>query len=108
MKVDGWMIKIRSDDPEPVAYRRLDGEEERKEDCVGVPKGCVPVLVGISEKEMERFAIHIKVFKHPYMLELLEMAAQEFGYKQPGILRIPCDVGYFQRIMDQIFISKTK
>ncbi|RWR88640.1 auxin-responsive protein SAUR71-like protein [Cinnamomum micranthum f. kanehirae] len=100
MKLHGWIMK-RRDDPENVMYRRLDDEDERKEDRVGVSKGCVPVLVG-SEERMKRFVIHTKLFKHPSILALLEMAEQEFGYKQPGILRIPCDVEYFQQVIRSI------
>ncbi|RWR88635.1 auxin-responsive protein SAUR71-like protein [Cinnamomum micranthum f. kanehirae] len=81
MKLVGWIISKRRDDPDAVTYRRLNGEDERKEDCVGVPKGCVPVLVGLEEK-MKRFVIHTKLFKHPSMLALLEMAEREFGYNQ--------------------------
>ncbi|RWR87936.1 auxin-responsive protein SAUR71-like protein [Cinnamomum micranthum f. kanehirae] len=98
MKLHGWIMK-RKDDPEDVTYRRLDGANEIKEDCVGVPKGCVPLLVGSEEERMKRFVIHTKLFKHPSMLALLEMAEQEYGYNQPGILRIPCDVEYFQRVI---------
>ncbi|KAJ8627523.1 hypothetical protein MRB53_020830 [Persea americana] len=97
MKLHGWIIK-RRDEAEVVTYRRLDCEDERKEDCLGVPKGCVPVLVG-SEERMKRFVIHTKLFKHPSMLALLEMVEQEFRYNQSGILRIPCDVEYFRRVI---------
>lgn len=65
-----------------------------------VPKGCVPVLVGF--KEMERFVVHTKLFKHPRITALLDMAAQEFGYEQKGILRIPCDVEHFRQVLEVI------
>lgn len=61
-----------------------------------VPKGYIPVLVG---KEMERFMVHTKLFKHPCFIGLLEMAAQEFGYKHEGVLRIPCDVDCFRSVI---------
>lgn len=106
MKVDGWMIKKR-EDQEPIPYRRLDGDDESAADHVGFPKGYVPELVG-SERRMERFFIHTKLFKHPSILTVLEMAEEEFGYEQPGILKIPCDVEYFQRVMELISSSKAK
>lgn len=108
MKVDARMMKRVRIDPKPVAYQRLDGEDESKGEHVGVPKGYVPVLVGWSEERMERFVIHIKLFKHPCMLALLKMAEEEFGYEQPGVLNIPCDVGFFQRVIDMISTSKAK
>ncbi|XP_038986465.1 auxin-responsive protein SAUR71-like [Phoenix dactylifera] len=63
-----------------------------------VPRGCVPVLVGLEE--MERFEVRTKLFKHPCITALLEMAAQEFGYEQKGILRIPCDAEHFRQVLE--------
>ncbi|EHA8590759.1 putative Auxin-responsive protein SAUR41 [Cocos nucifera] len=65
-----------------------------------LPKGCVPVLVGLED--MERFVVHTKLFKHPCIRALLEVAAQEFGYEQKGILRIPCDVEHFRQVLEVI------
>ncbi|KAH7654455.1 Small auxin-up RNA protein [Dioscorea alata] len=64
--------------------------------CGPLPKGYIPVLVG---KEMERFMVHTKLFRHPCFIGLLEMAAQEFGYKHEGVLRIPCDVDCFRSVI---------
>ncbi|URE30996.1 hypothetical protein MUK42_06512 [Musa troglodytarum] len=30
------------------------------------------------------------------------MASQEFGYKQKGVLRIPCDAQQFRRVLEVI------
>ena len=68
------------------------------------PKGYVPILVGKDEM-MERFLLHVKLFRDPCILVLLENAADEFGYKQEGILRIPCDVDHFRQVVGDI--SKT-
>ncbi|KAJ8467221.1 hypothetical protein OPV22_029773 [Ensete ventricosum] len=66
-----------------------------------VPRGYVPVVVGRGkEEEEERFLVHTKLFKHPRFAALLEMAEQEFGYQQPGVLRIPCDVEQFRSVVD--------
>lgn len=71
-----------------------------------VPKGYVPMLVGYSGRERERVLVHRKHFGHPDFAVLLEMAANEFGYEQQGILQIPCDVEFFKRLVEQI--SKKK
>ncbi|KAF0925755.1 hypothetical protein E2562_017312 [Oryza meyeriana var. granulata] len=60
----------------------------------GAPRGCVPVLVG---EDGERFVVRLEALRHPAFAALLEKAAQEFGYKQEGILRVPCDVHHFRR-----------
>ena len=65
-----------------------------------VPKGYVPVIIGDSGEQMgERFLVHVNLFKKPQFVSLLEMAAREFGYNQPGILRIPCNVEYFRHLL---------
>ncbi|KAK1284362.1 hypothetical protein QJS10_CPB21g01108 [Acorus calamus] len=93
-----------------IRYQRLLEREEgrRRSKGVGlVPSGYVPVLVGMTEQEeMERFLIHTEHFKHPSMVILLEMAAQEFGYDQQGILKIPCDANHFQRVVS--FVKEKK
>ncbi|VAI92172.1 unnamed protein product [Triticum turgidum subsp. durum] len=73
----------------------------------GVPRGCVPVLVvGDGEDECERFVVRVEALRHPSLSALLEMAAQEFGYKQEGILRVPCAVHQFRQALITAAISK--
>ncbi|OAY71475.1 Auxin-responsive protein SAUR71 [Ananas comosus] len=52
------------------------GGEEKSSEKHAVPRGYVPVLVG-SEKEMERFLLRVELFKHPSIMVLLEVAAQD-------------------------------
>lgn len=70
-----------------------------------VPRGCIPVLVG-SDGSMERFVVQVKVLREPCIMELLNMAAQEFGYGQQGILRIPCDAEHFRQMIHRISHSR--
>uniref|UniRef100_A0A0D9VZR0 Uncharacterized protein n=1 Tax=Leersia perrieri TaxID=77586 RepID=A0A0D9VZR0_9ORYZ len=70
-------------------------------------RGRVPLLVG-EGKETERVMIHMKVLHHPYFFVLLELAAMEFGHRQEGLLRIPCDIEYFQAIVELIRSSMRK
>ncbi|XP_006657240.1 uncharacterized protein LOC102707784 [Oryza brachyantha] len=64
----------------------------------GVPRGCVPVLVG-GEEDGERFVVRVEALRHPAFAALLEKAAQEFGYRQEGILRLPCGVHHFHQVL---------
>jgi len=61
------------------------------------PRGYVPMMVGRGE-EM-RVLVHTKLLKHPGVVLLLDMAAQEFSYEQQGILRIPCSVEQFHSVI---------
>ncbi|PKA65999.1 Indole-3-acetic acid-induced protein ARG7 [Apostasia shenzhenica] len=61
-----------------------------------VPAGHVPVLVG---EEMERFAVPAEMLGRPLFHELLRRSAEEYGYGQSGVLRIPCTVPLFCRVL---------
>src|SRR4051812_23006532 len=65
-----------------------------------VPKGYLPLaLVGEDGGGKERVLVRIGALKEPCMAALLEMAAQQFGYGQPGILKIPCDLQQFHQMV---------
>ncbi|XP_051201334.1 auxin-responsive protein SAUR71 [Lolium perenne] len=81
--------------------RRLSFSDRVSDGSGGVPRGCVPVLVlgdGVDD-EAERFVVRVEALRHPSLAALLEMAAQEFGYKQEGILRVPCAVHQFKHAL---------
>lgn len=67
-----------------------------------VPRGFIPVVLIGQGEERERILVHMEQFKQPYFLELLELAVQEFGYEQQGILHIPCKTEVFRSIIGAI------
>ncbi|RWW71215.1 hypothetical protein BHE74_00021067 [Ensete ventricosum] len=67
-----------------------------------VPRGHVPVLVGMDHGAVQRFVVPVRLFRDPCMAALLDMGAQEFGYRHQGVLRIPCDVDHFRRVVGVI------
>ncbi|KAE8646874.1 hypothetical protein Csa_020961 [Cucumis sativus] len=74
----------------------------RSEGALPVPQGHVPVYVG---DEMERFAVSAELLNHPVFVTLLDKSAQEYGYEQKGVLRIPCHVLLFERVLEAIRIG---
>ena len=87
------------------SYARLkSGDEEGQEDFSR--KGFVPVLVGNTDKEMERLEIPIKLINHPSLVSLLDVYVQEFGYNQQGVLRISCDAEIFKEMLKTISRKK--
>lgn len=89
-------------------YRRLNvqsrnrDKEKEKEQGEAVPKGYVPVMVGREKADSAKFLVHIDMFKNEYFAGFLEMVAQEVGYGNHGILRIPCDAECFRNLLNQI------
>jgi SAUR family protein len=77
-------------------------------DRVSVPRGCVPVLVCGGEGDGERFVVRVEALRHPSFAALLEMAAQEFGYKQEGVLRVPCAVYQFSDVLSAVSVSSPR
>ncbi|PIN10370.1 hypothetical protein CDL12_17036 [Handroanthus impetiginosus] len=68
----------------------------------GVPEGHLPVYVG---EEMERFVVSAELLNHPIFVKLLNKSAQEYGYEQQGVLRIPCHVFLFERVLEALRIG---
>ncbi|XP_008811333.1 auxin-responsive protein SAUR71-like [Phoenix dactylifera] len=70
-----------------------------------VPEGHVPVYVGDGEEEVERFVVRAELLSRPAFVELLRRSAQEYGYEQRGVLRIPCPVPVFRRILRSLLAA---
>ncbi|XP_027344745.1 auxin-responsive protein SAUR50-like [Abrus precatorius] len=62
-----------------------------------VPKGFLAVCVG---KELKRFIIPTHYLTHQAFQMLLQQAEEEFGFQQEGVLKIPCQVSVFQKILN--------
>ncbi|WOH07139.1 hypothetical protein DCAR_0626568 [Daucus carota subsp. sativus] len=69
----------------------------------GVPEGHLPVYVG---DESARFVVSAELLNHPVFMILLNKSAQEYGYEQKGVLRIPCRVFVFERVLEALRIDE--
>lgn len=63
----------------------------------------MPVYVG---EEMERFVVSAELLNHPIFVKLLNKSAQEYGYEQKGVLRIPCHVYLFERVLEAVRLGE--
>ncbi|TXG46411.1 hypothetical protein EZV62_028084 [Acer yangbiense] len=61
-----------------------------------VPKGFLAVCVG---SELKRFIIPTEYLSHQAFGILLREAEEEFGFQQEGVLKIPCEVAVFEKIL---------
>ncbi|KAL6312509.1 hypothetical protein AAG906_001840 [Vitis piasezkii] len=64
-----------------------------------VPKGFLAVCVG---KELKRFIILTEYLGHQAFGVLLREAEGEFGFQQEGVLKIPCEVAVFEKILEVV------
>ncbi|CAN4085117.1 unnamed protein product [Withania somnifera] len=67
--------------------------------AVMTPRGYVPVAVGVNLNESKRFMVHTTALYDADFLELLSRAAQEYGFCNQGILRIPYETKAFEERM---------
>jgi SAUR family protein len=106
--MDPHQRKIQNTQPTMRELMRRFSFSDRVSDGGGVPRGCVPVLVCDGEGEGERFVVRVEALRHPSFAALLEMAAQEFGYKQEGVLRVPCAVHHFRDVLSAVSVSSPR
>ncbi|URE04917.1 hypothetical protein MUK42_20307 [Musa troglodytarum] len=60
------------------------------------------VRVGQEGEELRQFVVPVAYLDHPLFAELLDMAAQEYGFNQKGPIAIPCGVDHFRHVSDVI------
>ena len=70
--------------------KKVEVEERRR-----APKGHFVVYVGT---EMRRFVIPTSFLQNPIFQQLLDKAAEEYGFNNQNRLLIPCDESTFQRL----------
>lgn len=84
-------------------YSPLRSGESDSTSSIRVPEGYLPVYVG---EEMERFVVRADLLNHPLFINLLNKSAQEYGYQQKGVLRIPCHVIVFGRLIEALRLGE--
>uniref|UniRef100_A0A7N0U9N8 Small auxin up regulated protein n=1 Tax=Kalanchoe fedtschenkoi TaxID=63787 RepID=A0A7N0U9N8_KALFE len=72
-----------------------DGKRKKAEE---MRKGFLAVYVG---RELRRFEIPASYLSKPEFVELMEGAAQEFGFEQEGGLRVPCEEDQFEELLSR-------
>ncbi|KAL6199876.1 hypothetical protein ACLB2K_029658 [Fragaria x ananassa] len=58
-------------------------------------------VVAVSGSEVKRFVVALDYLTHPRFLELLEQAAEEYGFDREGTLTIPCPPSELEKILDR-------
>ena len=95
-----WKRKTGSGGGGAESPTRGAAEEEK----VIVPRGHVPMLLAGGDDggdhHGERVLVPVRLLSDPSVAALLDMAAQRYGYGQPGVLRVPCDAGHFRQVLD--------
>lgn len=77
-----------------LSFSDVSGASSNSNDVV--PKGFLAVCVG---KELKRFIIPTDYLGHQAFGILLREAEEEFGFQQEGVLKIPCEVPVFEKIL---------
>ncbi|CAL4897555.1 unnamed protein product [Urochloa decumbens] len=83
-------------------YACVSGSDNGK-----VPKGYIPMMLvdGEDDEQGQRIMVPVKMLREPCMAALLELAEQQFGHGQRGVLRIPCSVIDFEHIINGLMLN---
>ncbi|KAJ8899828.1 hypothetical protein K2173_019531 [Erythroxylum novogranatense] len=65
-----------------------------------VKKGHFAVVAVNGNGEAKRFVLELNYLSDPAFLRLLELAKEEYGFQQKGVLLLPCQPGELQNILD--------
>jgi len=67
-----------------------------------VPKGYIPMILvdGDDDEQGQRILVPVKMLREPCMEALLDLAEQQYGHGQRGVLRIPCSMIHFEHIIN--------
>jgi SAUR family protein len=94
----------------PGAILRDDDDKQR------IPKGYLPIVLVRDDDDDDddddeggsemRVLVRVRDLKEPCMAALLEMAEQQFGYGQQGVLKVPCDAERFHHVVTMARKSK--
>ncbi|KAL6335175.1 hypothetical protein AAG906_029403 [Vitis piasezkii] len=74
------------------------GSHKRLGGSAMAPRGYVPVCVGVDD-ETKRFIVHTTTLCEDDFMELLYRAAEEYGFCNEGVLRIPYEAKDFEKWM---------
>uniref|UniRef100_J3LRC2 Auxin responsive protein n=1 Tax=Oryza brachyantha TaxID=4533 RepID=J3LRC2_ORYBR len=69
--------------------------------------GYVPMVAG-GGGDGERVLVPVRLLGDPSIAELLDVAAERYGFGQPGVLRVPCDAGHLRRVVVVVAAERRK
>ena len=74
---------------------------QQKSHKAGKKKKKIQKIVG-TPNHQRGSATATELLNHPIFVKLLNKSAQEYGYEQKGVLRIPCHVLVFERVLEAL------
>ncbi|KAL3326828.1 hypothetical protein AABB24_037503 [Solanum stoloniferum] len=89
---------------------RVDFKETSIEDEEVVPydvkEGHFAIFAVNTKDERKRFILELNWLKNPTFLRLLKLAEEEYGFRQKGVLEIPCSPEELEKIILQLKIER--
>jgi len=75
-----------------------------------VPKGYIPMMLvdGDDDEQGQRILVPVKMLREPCMEALLDLAEQQYGHGQRGVLRIPCSMIHFEHIINGLMSKECR
>lgn len=58
-------------------------------------------VFAVNSETPQRFVVGLRFLSNPSFLKLLKQAEEEYGFKQEGVLAVPCQPDELQKILQQ-------
>ncbi|XP_009613076.1 auxin-responsive protein SAUR50-like [Nicotiana tomentosiformis] len=95
----------RENGVEFVKFPRVNNEEVVPDDVKEGHFAVFAVNTG-SEETRKRFILELNWLTNPAFLRLLKLAEEEYGFRQKGVLEIPCPPEELEKIILQLKIER--
>lgn len=91
--------------PTPATLGNLSDEFEEADRIGVVPEDVEEghfAVVAVFDENSKRFVVSLSCLSHPMFLRLLELAEEEFGFRQEGPLAVPCRPSDLEKIIQEL------
>lgn len=92
------------DDKNSINFKETSIEDEEVVPY-DVKEGHFAIFAVNTKEERKRFILELNWLKNPIFLSLLKLAEEEYGFRQKGVLEIPCSHEELDKIILQLKIN---
>ncbi|MCD7473167.1 hypothetical protein HAX54_014804 [Datura stramonium] len=96
----------RGDDENGVEFAETPIEDDEQVVPYDVKEGHFAIFAVNTKEQRKRFVLELNWLKSPTLLRLLRKAEEEYGFRQKGVLEIPCPPEELDKIILQLKIEK--
>ncbi|KAF3632207.1 putative 2-oxoglutarate-dependent dioxygenase AOP1.2-like [Capsicum annuum] len=106
-KLMNFHFSPRYDDENGTQFVATSIEDDEEVVPCDVKEGHFAIFaVNTKDEERKRFILELNWLNNPALLRLLNLAEEEYGFTQRGVLKIPCPHEELEKIILQLKIER--